>query len=214
MRIETVDPRDPEGGALRDAAEIIKAGGIVVFPTETVYGVAANVFDEEAVEKVFVAKGRSRGKPLPVFVSERDQLETVVRHVPALALPLIERFWPGPLTLVMDARPTVPLAVTAASGTVGVRLPDHPVALGIMRLAGVPLACTSANPSGGQSPASAKALSPDFLERVDLVLDGGRTAVGIESTVVDVTGEAPRLVRVGAVDAAQIERVLGLRLQR
>jgi len=209
-----VDPVRPIPEPLQEAASVLEQGGLVVLPTDTVYGVAADAFNEAAVEKLYKAKGRPKGKPIPVFISSRTQLPSVARHVPRLAEPLMETFWPGPLTLVFDARPEVPLIVTAASGTVGVRVPDNPVVLGVLGAFEKPIACTSANPSGGATPADNEELEGAFLSQIDLVLGAGATRIGIPSTVIDVTTTSPRLIREGAVKAERIEELLKLRLDR
>lgn len=212
MKCIAVDPHEPEHEKLAAAAEVITSGGIVVLPTETVYGVAANVFDEAAVERIFAAKRRPRTKPLAVFIPDREGLTSVVRYVPRAAEPLIEKLWPGPLTLVMYAQPTVPLSVTAATGTIGVRRPDNRVATGVMKIAGVPLACTSANLSGDQEATGVDALAPEFSAHVHLALDAGKSGIGVVSTIVDLTGTAPRLIRSGAIEPEMIEEVMGLKL--
>ncbi len=214
MKIVKVDRGRPDAGVIAEAAAVIRAGGLVVLPTETVYGVAAALLDEAAIEKIYSAKGRPSHKPLPVLISDASQVRAAVRHVPRAARRLMEMFWPGPLTIVMDAAPAVPLAVTAATGTVGVRMPDDELALGLMRQAGVPLACTSANLSGDPSASGVDAIAGGFISRVDLVLDGGETPIGIPSTVVDLTGAAPRLIRAGSIAADDIEAVLGLKLAK
>ncbi len=181
-------------------------------PTDTVYGVAADIFNEAAVEKLYEAKGRPKANPIPVFIASRAQLPEVARHIPEIAEPLMSTFWPGPLTLVFDARPEVPLVVTAASGTVGVRIPDSEVVLGILNILGHPLACTSANPSGGAEPADDGELEHTFLSQVDLILGAGATRIGVPSTVIDFTTTAPKLLREGAIKRERIEEVLGVKL--
>lgn len=213
MRTIQVDPKKPQRSALEAAAKTIAEGGVVVLPTETVYGIACDAFNERAVEEVFKAKGRHKGNPLPVIISAKAQLKRLVSHIPTIARPLIERFWPGALTLVMDAHPDVPLIVTAARGCVGVRLPNDPVALGLVRRTG-PLACTSANRSGGASAKSADQLDERLLKHVDIVLDGGKTKIGIASSVLDLTAPSPRLLREGTVTARMIERAGGIRVEK
>ncbi len=212
MRSIHVDPVRPVPEPLQEAASVLAQGGIVVLPTDTVYGVVADVFNEAAVQKLYEAKGRPKENPIPVFVASRAQLPKVARHVPKSAEQLIEVFWPGPLTLIFDARPEVPLIVTAARGSVGVRIPASEVVLGVLNILGRPLACTSANPSGGAEPTDDQELHEQFLSHVDLVLGAGATRIGVPSTVVDLTGTAPRLVRAGAVATGRIEEVLGAKL--
>lgn len=181
------------------AAERLRAGGLVAFPTETVYGLGANALDADAVARVFAAKGRPADNPLIVHVADVSGLEQLVTRVPPLARDLAARFWPGPLTLVCDAAPLLPTAVTGGLSTVAVRVPAHPVALALLREAGVPVAAPSANRSGRPSPTTAAHVVADLGAAVDVVVDGGPCRVGVESTVVDVRGDAPVVLREGAV---------------
>lgn len=195
--------------AVAAAARALRAGQIVAFPTETVYGLGANAFDEAAVARIFVAKGRPADNPLIVHVDGPAMLHGLVRRVSREALELMDRFWPGPLTLVFPKRPSVPDAVTAGLRTVAVRMPDHPVALALIRAAGVPIAAPSANRSGRPSPTDAAHVAEDFPGV--LVLDGGRTAHGLESTVVALDG-TPRVLRLGALTLEELRRAVpGLR---
>ena len=188
------------------AAGILRKGGIVAFPTETVYGLGANALDAAAVRKVFIAKGRPADNPLIVHVSDQAMLRLVVREVPLAARRLMRRFWPGPLTIVLPKRPGVPRAVTAGLGTVAVRMPDHPVALDLIRSAGVPVAAPSANRSGRPSPTTAKHVRADFPRLP--IIDGGACMHGVESTVIDLCGKVPRILRQGAVTLEQLRRVV------
>lgn len=207
--IVTIDAVAPEPQVLRAAAEVIVAGGLVAFPTETVYGLGANALDADAVEKIFAAKGRPAGNPLIVHVNGNAMLRQVVADCPSRAQLLAERFWPGPLTLVLPKGKAIPNIVTAGGTTVAVRTPGHPVALGLIREAGVPLAAPSANRSGEISPTRADHVRAGLDGRIDLILDGGPTANGIESTVLDLTTDPPTLLRPGPVSIAQIEAVIG-----
>ncbi len=204
MRIES-----PSSGAIQEAADAIKRGDLVVVPTETVYGLACNALDSKAVGKVFEAKGRPRENPLIVHIASVDQLGEVAREVPELASKLAERFWPGPLTLVLPKKSTVPDVTTAGLDTVAVRVPSHPVALALIRAAGVPIAAPSANVFMGLSPTSAEDVDPRIAGHAEMVLDGGRCEVGLESTVVDLSGEHPRILRPGGVTRAQVQAVVG-----
>ncbi|MCG0239557.1 MAG: threonylcarbamoyl-AMP synthase [Firmicutes bacterium] len=208
-RILKVDPRRPDPDALAEAGAVIRRGGLVAFPTETVYGLGASALDPEAVRRIFAAKGRPADNPLIVHVADAQDLDRVVREVPAVARELMARFWPGPLSLALPRRPEVPDAVTAGLPTVGVRMPDHPVALGLIRAAGVPIAAPSANLSGRPSPTRAEHVLEDLDGRVDLILDGGETGVGLESTFVDLTARPPVLCRPGGITLAQLAEVLG-----
>jgi len=192
------------------AVAVLRAGGTVAFPTETVYGLGANALDAAAVQKIFVAKERPEWDPLIVHIEGRPMLERVVllpAELRVRAEALMEAFWPGPLTLLLPRSGEVPDAVTAGRALVGVRMPNHAVARELIRLAGVPVAAPSANRFGGPSPTTATHVLADLDGRIDAVLDGGPTSVGVESTVLDV---GTRLIyRPGAVTAAMISQVLG-----
>ncbi len=190
--------------SLRVAAELLRNGGLVAMPTETVYGLAANAFDADAVERVFIAKQRPHWDPLIVHVSDEAMLQRAVREVPAAARRLIEAFWPGPLTLLLPRRPELPLAVTAGRDLVGVRMPSHPVALALIRAASVPLAAPSANRFGHISPTTAQHVLADLDGRIDAVLDAGPCSIGVESTVLDPSSMV--LYREGGVSREQIEQ--------
>ncbi|MGH8934422.1 MAG: L-threonylcarbamoyladenylate synthase [Egibacteraceae bacterium] len=192
---------------LREAAEMLRAGGLVAFPTETVYGLGANAFDERAVARIFEVKGRPADNPLIVHLAGESGLAAVAADIPPLAQRLAARFWPGPLTLVVPAAPALPAVVTGGLGTVAVRVPDHPVALALLDAAGVPVAAPSANRSGRPSPTTAAHVTDDFGGQIDLVLDAGPCELGLESTVVDARGDHPVVLREGAVTREQ----LGLR---
>lgn len=195
--------------ALEQAAEVLRAGGIVAFPTETVYGLGANALDAEAVEGIFVAKQRPAWDPLIVHVSGRAMLDRIVADVPVRAQKLIDAFWPGPLTLLLPRLATVPAVVTAGRALVGVRLPAHPVARALITAAGVPVAAPSANRFGHTSPTTAQHVLDDLDGRIDLLLDGGPTLCGLESTVIEVGERSIILYRHGAISAEEIEAVAG-----
>jgi len=196
-------------GALADAARVLRSGGLVAFPTETVYGLGANALDPQAVRRIFTAKGRPQDNPLIVHVAGAEQVPGLVRHIPPVAERLMAAFWPGPLTLVLPRLPVVPLEVTAGLETVAVRFPSHPVAQALLRTAGVPVAAPSANRSGRPSPTRAEHVMEDMEGRVEVVLDGGPCGVGLESTVVDCTSSRLRLLRPGGVTPQDLERVAG-----
>jgi L-threonylcarbamoyladenylate synthase len=191
------------------AADILRKGGVVAFPTETVYGLGAAAFDEKAVASIFEIKGRPRFDPLIVHVSGPEQLPRLVEKVPAAAQALIDRFWPGPLTLVLPRTSAVPDLVTAGLPTVAVRMPRHPVALELTDLAGTPVAAPSANPFGHTSPTTAQHVHDQLAGKVDMVLDGGPCFVGIESTIVSLVSDAPVLLRPGGLAVEDIEEVIG-----
>ena len=191
------------------AAEIIKKGGLVAIPTETVYGLGANGLDENAVISIFVAKGRPQDNPLILHIADAEQMEDLCHHVPEEAYKLAEKFWPGPLTMVLPARECVPKRTTGGLDTVAVRCPDHEVTRQIIRLAGVPVAAPSANISGKPSTTTAQHVLHDHDGRIDAVVDGGSCRVGVESTIVDLTGDRPRLLRPGGVTPEELMEVLG-----
>ena len=195
--------------SIEHAAELIRAGRLVAFPTETVYGLGANALDGAAVERIFEAKGRPPGSPLIVHVGSIDMARPIVAEWPPSAELLARRFWPGPLTLVLKKREEISARVTAGLDTVGVRVPAHPVALALLRVAGVPVAAPSANRFGGLSPTRAEHVRASLGDRVDTILDGGPTEVGIESTVLSLAGDDPVLLRPGMISREQIEEIIG-----
>lgn len=195
---------------LERAARVLREGGLVAFPTETVYGLGANARDPAAVAKIFAAKGRPADHPLIVHLPSADLLPRWAARVPETARRLAEAFWPGPLTLVLPRAPGVPDAVTGGLDTVGLRVPGHPVALALLGAFGDGVAAPSANRYGRVSPTLARHVREELGDRVDLVLDGGACDVGIESTIVDLSGDAPVLLRPGAVTPAMLEAALGV----
>lgn len=208
MRVERIGVGAPRRAVIRQAAELLRAGRLVAFPTETVYGLGAHALDEAAVRRIYEAKGRPPVNPLIVHVADVDGARALARSWNETAEKLAARFWPGPLTLVLRKRAVVPDVVTAGQGTVGVRVPAHPVAHELLVEAGIPIAAPSANLSTQVSPTTAQHVVRGLGARVDLVLDGGPTTVGIESTVVDVTGDPPRILRPGMISAEVIAAVL------
>ena len=205
----TVDPQHPEPEAIARAAAVLRRGGLVAFPTETVYGLGANALDADAVRRIFVAKGRPPHNPIIVHVADASRVREVAVDWPPVAERLAARFWPGPLTLVLPRAAAVPDIVTAGGPTVAVRVPIHPVALALLRAADMPIAAPSANPSTQLSPTRAGHVLEGLAGRIDLLLDGGPTPGGLESTVLDVTTSPPRLLRPGLVTPAQLEEVVG-----
>ena len=199
--------RDPD--AVAAAAAIIRRGGLLGIPTETVYGLGADALNEDAVRRIFEAKGRPQDNPLIIHVPSADWLDRYCRDVPPAAYRLAERFWPGPLTMILPRRPIVPLRTTGGLETVGVRCPDHPVTLAIIEAAGVPVAAPSGNTSGRPSPTTARHMMDDMLGKIDGIVDGGPCAVGVESTIIDLTVQPPRLLRPGGLPLEALEQVLG-----
>jgi L-threonylcarbamoyladenylate synthase len=204
-----VDAVNPEPEHIARAAAVIRAGGLVAFPTETVYGLGANALDPAAVGGIFRAKGRPANNPLIVHVAHASAAQGLVLSWPETAQTLARRYWPGPLSLVLPKRPLVPDVATAGAATVALRVPAHPVALALLSAADVPIAAPSANRSMAVSPTRAEHVLRGLRGRIDLVLDGGPTAGGLESTVVDLTVWPPRLLRPGLVTRQQIEAVVG-----
>lgn len=194
---------------LQFAAELLQKGQLVAFPTETVYGLGANAFDREAVLSIFAAKGRPADNPLIVHVWSRDQLADIC-HVSPMAEKLMDAFWPGPLTILMPRRESIPMEVTAGLPTVAVRMPSHPVAAALLKVCGLPVAAPSANRSGKPSPTGARHVRQDMEGRVPLILDGGDCRVGVESTVLDISGDVPCILRPGGVTKAMLEEALGM----
>ncbi len=209
----TVDPAQlqaPEAdAAIGRAAAILRAGGLVALPTETVYGLGANALDGAAVGRIFKAKQRPAWDPIIVHISDEAMLEGLVDQVPEAARKLMKAFWPGPLTLLLPRKPAVPDAVTAGRPLVGVRMPSHPVALELIRRAGVPVAAPSANRFGHISPTTAAHVLQDLDGRIEIVLDAGPTPRGVESTVLDPTVNPMTIYRPGAVTAEQIREIAG-----
>ena len=198
-----------DSAQINDAAAILKNGGLVAIPTETVYGLAANAFDSEAVKSIFVAKGRPQDNPLIVHVSCLDEVAPLVKEIDPRLDALAKAFWPGALTVIMKKSSLVPDVVSAGLDTVAIRMPSHPVANAIIAAAGVPLAAPSANTSGRPSPTSAQHVIADLDTKIDAVVDGGRCDIGVESTVITLATEKPRLLRPGGVTPEELEKVLG-----
>jgi L-threonylcarbamoyladenylate synthase len=198
-QILAVDSVAPVGEALAPAAAILRGGGLVAFPTESFYGLGANALDPQAVERVFTVKGRPHSKPLLVVVDSMEMAERLAADVPPGARALMARHWPGPLTVVLRAASDVPGRLTAGTGTLGVRMPAHPVALALVRAARLPVTAPSANPSGAEPPTTAMDVKRYFDGAVDLILDGGATAGGAGSTIADCTVWPPRVLRQGPV---------------
>jgi L-threonylcarbamoyladenylate synthase len=195
-----------------EAAAVLRAGGLVALPTETVYGLAANAEDPAAVARIFQAKGRPPSHPLIVHIGGAEHLDAWAADVPEAARLLAERCWPGPLTLVLRRSDRVPLEVTGGLETVALRVPDHPVALALLSAFGGGVAAPSANRFGSVSPTTADDVRAELGDAVDFVLDGGPCTVGVESTIVDVTGDTPTVLRPGGVTREELEAVLGSRL--
>lgn len=209
MKTLVLSAADPTAAA--QAAALIRAGGLVAIPTETVYGLGANALNEEAVAKIFLAKGRPQDNPLIIHIASAQELDRYCHHIPPAARLLAERFWPGPLTMVLPARDSIPRRTTAGLDTVAVRCPQTAVTRELIRLSGVPIAAPSANLSGKPSTTTAQHVLHDYGTdgKIDAVIDGGPCRVGVESTIVDLTGEKPRLLRPGGITPEELTALLG-----
>lgn len=203
-----VDPDEPDLIEIRKAVEIIRKGGLVAFPTETVYGLGANAFDEDAVDKIFKIKKRPTSDPIIVHISDMEQLDTVVKTVPKLVCRLAERFWPGPLTMIMERNELVPSNVSAGLPTVAVRMPSHRISVALIREARVPIAAPSANIFSRPSSTKAQHIIDDFSNSVDMIIDGGDSTIGLESTVLDMTSVPPVLLRPGGTSMEELKQVI------
>lgn len=194
---------------LLEAARILREGGLVAFPTETVYGLGGNALDAGASKKIYAAKGRPSDNPLIVHISCIEELPPLVERIPEEAFRLAEAYWPGPMTLILPKSSLIPEATSGGLDTVAVRMPSDPVANALIRLAGVPVAAPSANTSGRPSPTTAEHVIEDMNGRIEMILDGGAVPVGVESTIVDLSGDHPVLLRPGAVTVPMLEKILG-----
>ena len=204
-----IDKEAPSVDQIQAAAQIIRAGGLVAFPTETVYGLGGNALDPTAAAKIYAAKGRPSDNPLIAHIADREELEELVSEIPAAAEKLMDLYWPGPMTLVFPKTDKVPYGTTGGLETVAVRMPSHPVARALIRAAGVPIAAPSANLSGRPSPTKAEHVFEDMDGRIEMILDGGEVGIGLESTIIDVTGEVPSLLRPGFISEEMLKDVLG-----
>ena len=194
---------------LGEAAGILRSGGLVAFPTETVYGLGGNALDEDAAGKIYAAKGRPSDNPLIAHVSCMEEVAPLVKEIPEAGRKLMEAFWPGPLTMIFPKSDKVPYGTTGGLDTVAIRMPDDPVANRLIALAGVPVAAPSANTSGRPSPTTADHVWQDMNGRIEMIIDGGPVGIGVESTIVDVSSEVPAVLRPGAITMEMLEAVLG-----
>lgn len=207
-RVLVVDPAHPDPDAIASAAQTIRSGRLVAFPTETVYGLGANALDAAAIGRIYAAKRRPANDPVIVHIHDAAQLETLAATVPDAAYTLANTFWPGPLTFVLRRGPDVPANIAAGRDTVAVRMPSHPVALALLKAADVPIAAPSANTFTRPSATTAAHVLQDLRGRVDVVVDAGPTPIGLESTVIDLTGESPVVLRPGGVVMDDLRRLL------
>lgn len=204
-----INPASPDKALLKEAAECIKKGGLVAFPTETVYGLGADTFNCDAVAKIYKAKGRPSDNPLISHIADIDEVDKLATFVPENAKKLMEAFWGGPLTVILKRKSEVPDIVSAHLDTVSIRMPSHPIANMLIKLAETPIAAPSANLSGSPSPTTFEHCKADMDGRVDMIIDGGACSVGVESTVVDMTGDVPVILRPGAITREHVASVCG-----
>ncbi len=204
-----INMREPDERKMRIAANLIREGKLVAFPTETVYGLGADALNENAVRRIFQAKGRPPDNPLIIHIADFEQLYGLARDVPKEARILAEKFWPGPLTFVLPKREDVPYVTTGGLDTVAVRMPANEIALSLIRMSGRPIAAPSANRGGRPSPTSAEHVADDFYGRIECIINGGETEIGVESTVLDLTSRPPVLLRPGGLPVEEIEKVIG-----
>jgi len=207
--IEKIDRYEMDNEILERAGEVLKRGGLVAFPTETVYGLGANALNEEAAKKTYAAKGRPSDNPLIVHIADADALESIVKTVSDKAKQIIEKFWPGPLTLIFEKAECVPYGTTGGLDTVAVRMPVDEVARAVIRAGGGYISAPSANASGRPSPTSAAHVADDLNDKIDMIIDGGNVDIGVESTILDMTVEPPMILRPGAITKEMLEEVLG-----
>ena len=207
-KVIKVNEKNPEKELIEQAAQLIRHGKLVAFPTETVYGLGANGLDEEAASKIFLAKGRPQDNPLILHVSSMEEVKPLVKSIPKEAEEIAERFWPGPLTMIFERSSLIPDVITGGLDTVAIRMPNHPVALALIKASGVPIAAPSANTSGKPSPTIAQHVIEDLYGKVDMVIDGGATGVGLESTVLDLTTDVPTILRPGGITLEDLRPII------
>jgi L-threonylcarbamoyladenylate synthase len=208
-KVINIDDKNPEINKIKAAAEIIRNGDVVAFPTETVYGLGANALDENAIRKIYTAKGRPSDNPLIVHVSSRNDVKKLVKKIPENAKKLMNKFWPGPLTIIFRKSDIVPDITTGNLDTVAVRMPDNKIALALIKESRVPIAAPSANISGKPSPTCAKHVINDMTGKIPMILSGGQCAIGLESTVIDMSSKVPILLRPGKISLEELKKVLG-----
>lgn len=206
-RILQIDAENPQQEILQEATQIIRQGGIIAFPTDTLYGLGSNAMDPQAIQAVYLAKERPSYKPLIILAKDRSMVEEMTVGVSPLAYALMDRFWPGPLTLILHASPNLPSSLTGNTGRVGVRIPGSPVARRLLDVASIPITAPSANRSGGKDPMNAQIVKEELMGRIDLLLDGG-PVLGIASTLLDLTICPPRILRQGVIPEGLILSII------
>lgn len=207
-RIVNLNKLDIDEEILNEAAKIINKGGLVAFPTETVYGLGANGLDEEAVKKIYIAKERPQDNPVILHVSSKEEVNALVSEVSEVAKLCMEKFWPGPLTLILNRSSIVPDVITGGLDSVAIRMPNNEIALKLIEEAGTPIAAPSANTSGSPSPTKANHVIEDLKGKIDMIIDGGSTEVGLESTILDLTGDVPSILRPGGITLEQLREII------
>lgn len=207
--IERIDTEQTNKDIIKKAGDILKNGGLVAFPTETVYGLGADALNEQAAKKIYAAKGRPSDNPLIVHIADMDALEKIAEAIPEKAVAVAKEFWPGPLTMIFKKTPAVPVGTTGGLETVAVRMPNHPIAKEIIQAGGGYIAAPSANTSGRPSPTTAQHVAEDLTGKIPMIVDGGLVDIGVESTILDMTVEPPMILRPGAITRVNLENLIG-----
>ena len=207
--VNTIVMSSDDSSTIEKASLILKNKGLVAFPTETVYGLGADALDETAAAKIYAAKGRPSDNPLIVHIADTSSVYDIAKEVPEKAVMLMEAFWPGPLTIILPKKAIVPDGTTGGLNTVAIRMPSHPAALSLIKESGVYIAAPSANTSGRPSPTTAQHVIEDMNGKIDMIIDGGEVGIGIESTIVDLTGDVPAILRPGFITKSMIENIIG-----
>lgn len=213
-RIIKIDPKNPDIKKIHKAAEVLKKGGIVAFPTDTFYGLGADAANDEAVKKIYSIKERDYYKPILILMDNKDKVSKYVKDMPQIAKKLIDKFWPGPLTIIFYASPAISQSLLGRGNKIGIRIPNNPITLLFLKAAGCPVTATSANISGRPSPSDPEEVKKSLGEKIDIILDAGRTTGIKESTVIDVAEQPPVCIREGMVTIKEIEDFLGIELRR
>jgi L-threonylcarbamoyladenylate synthase len=207
-KIVNIDKLQIDEDIINEAAKIINSGGVVAFPTETVYGLGANGLDENAVKKIYIAKERPQDNPLILHVSSKEEVIPLVKDISEVAYSCMDKFWPGPLTLIFNRSEIVPDIITGGLDSVAIRMPNNEIALKLIKESGTPIAAPSANTSGSPSPTRANHVIEDLNGKIDMIIDGGSTEVGLESTILDLTGQVPSILRPGGITMEQLRELI------
>ncbi|MBI5180768.1 MAG: threonylcarbamoyl-AMP synthase [Nitrospirae bacterium] len=213
-RIIKIDPKKPDVKRIKDAAEALKKGGVVAFPTDTFYGLGADAANDEAIKRIYAVKERDYDKPILILIDNKDRVSKYVKDIPQIAKKLIDKFWPGPLTIIFYASSAVSQSLLGRGNKIGIRIPNNPLTLLFLKIAGCPVTATSANLSGKPSPLNPKKVNENLGKKIDIILDAGRTAGIKESTVIDITERPPICIREGMITVKEIEDFLGIKLRR